>query len=107
MYIQRMLKELSHCVFSIKWIFCRLQILLVNLYTVRPRSLYPFHTVTYYIKWVENSWTHSNLPELVEGERSRGVGPIRHDHLGLRVLVRHSGHLDKDVVCGRCLRVLG
>ena len=28
-------------------------------YTVCPRSSYPFYVVTYYIKWVTTSWTHS------------------------------------------------
>ena len=27
--------------------------------TVRPRSLGPFYAVTYYIKWVNTSWTYS------------------------------------------------
>ena len=30
-----------------------------NRYTVCPRSSDPFYVVTYYIKWVTNSWTYS------------------------------------------------
>ena len=30
-------------------------------YTVCPRSSGPFYVVTYYIKWVTTSWTHSTL----------------------------------------------
>ena len=28
-------------------------------YTVCPRSKDPFYVVTYYIKWITTSWTHS------------------------------------------------
>ena len=28
-----------------------------TIYTVCPRSSYPFDVVTYYIKWVTTSWT--------------------------------------------------
>ena len=27
--------------------------------TICPRSSYPFYIVSYYIKWVTTSWTHS------------------------------------------------
>ena len=30
-----------------------------DVYTVCPRSSNPFCVVTYYIKWVTTSWTHS------------------------------------------------
>ena len=29
--------------------------------TVCPGSSYPFYIVTYYIKWVTTSWTHSTI----------------------------------------------
>ena len=31
--------------------------------TVCPGSSYPFYVVTYFIKWVTTSWTHSTLPK--------------------------------------------
>ena len=32
---------------------------LLSLYTICPRSSDPFYVVSYYIKWVTTSWTHS------------------------------------------------
>ena len=32
-----------------------------HLYTVCPGSSDPFYMVSYYIKWVTTSWTHSNI----------------------------------------------
>ena len=32
--------------------------------TVCPRSSDPFYVVTYYIKWVTTSWTHSNIARI-------------------------------------------
>ena len=29
--------------------------------TVCPRSSYPFYKVTYYIRWITNSWTDGNI----------------------------------------------
>ena len=31
----------------------------IILHTVCPRSIYPYYIVTYYMKWVTFSWTHS------------------------------------------------
>ena len=36
--------------------------LIVN-YTVSPRSSDPFYVVSYYIKWVTTSWTHSYIDQ--------------------------------------------
>ena len=33
----------------------------ISVYTVCPRSSEPFYKVSYYIKWVTTSWTHSTV----------------------------------------------
>ena len=33
----------------------------LDIYTICPKSSDPFYIVTYYIKWVTTSWTHSKI----------------------------------------------
>ena len=38
----------------------------IKQYTVRPKSSDPFYIVSYYIKWVTTSWTHSTLYLIID-----------------------------------------
>ena len=50
----------------------------MNIITICPRSSDPFYIVSYYIKWVTTSWTHSmNVKTRVAGKNN------------LRILIKH------------------